>query len=104
MNNTASEKLVRILSNKSPELNPKEGCYCYDLAERNDLEGIVNYGLGWWMGQAEDKQDEVNRLKAEVERLTEAGNKMARGLMGMAGEHPKALADEWQDARRGVKA
>jgi hypothetical protein len=69
MNNTASQKLVRILSNKFPELNPKDGCYCYDLAERNDLDGIVDYGLGWWMGQAEDRQAEVNRLKAELEAL-----------------------------------
>lgn len=104
MNNTASQKLVRILSTKFSELNPKEDCYCFDLAERNDLDGIVNYGLGWWMGQAEDKQAEVNRLKAEVERLTEAGNKMASGLRGMAGERPKALAEEWQDAKWGVRA
>lgn len=39
------------------------------------------------------------RLKAEVERLTKAGDAMASGLQGMAGEHPKALADEWNEAK-----
>jgi hypothetical protein len=39
------------------------------------------------------------RLKAEVERLTKAGDAMASGLQGMAGERPKALADEWNDAK-----
>jgi uncharacterized small protein (DUF1192 family) len=43
--------------------------------------------------------DEVTRLKAEVERLTKAGDVMASGLQGMAGERPKALADEWNDAK-----
>jgi hypothetical protein len=41
------------------------------------------------------------RLKAEVERLTKAGDVMATGLQGMAGERPKALADEWNDAKKG---
>jgi hypothetical protein len=41
------------------------------------------------------------RLKAEVERLTKAGDAMATGLQGMAGERPKALADEWNDAKKG---
>jgi hypothetical protein len=26
---------------------------------------------------------------------------MATGLQGMAGERPKALADEWNDAKKG---
>lgn len=104
MNNTASTNLARILSNKFPVLNPTEDCYCYEIANRGDQDGVINYGLGWWMGQAETKQDEVNSLKAEVERLTKAGDKIARNLMHMAGEHPKALADEWQDAKRGVEA
>jgi len=43
------------------------------------------------------------RLKAEVERLTKAGDAMASGLQGMAGERPKALADEWNEAK-GVKS
>lgn len=104
MNNTASTNLARILSTKFPELNPKEDCHCYAIANKGDWDGVVYYGLGWWMSQAENRQDEVNRLKAEVERLTKAGNKMASGLRGMAGEHPKALADEWQDAKWGVGA
>lgn len=102
MNNT--ENLARILSKKFPELNPTEDCYCYKIANDGDIDGVINYGLGWWLSQSETKQAEVDRLKAEVERLTEAGNKMASGLRGMAGEHPKALADEWQDAKWGVRA
>ena len=38
-------------------------------------------------------------LQAQVERLTKAGDAMASGLQGMAGERPKALADEWHDAK-----
>jgi len=38
------------------------------------------------------------RLKAEVERLNKAGDAMASGLQGMAGERVKALADEWNEA------
>jgi outer membrane murein-binding lipoprotein Lpp len=38
-------------------------------------------------------------LQAKVERLTKAGDAMASGLQGMAGERPKALADEWNDAK-----
>jgi uncharacterized small protein (DUF1192 family) len=45
--------------------------------------------------------DCVAKLKAEVERLTKAGDAMASGLQGMAGERPKALADEWNDAKEG---
>jgi hypothetical protein len=44
-------------------------------------------------------QVENARLKAQVERLTKAGDAMAIGLQGMAGERPKALADEWNDAK-----
>ena len=44
------------------------------------------------------------RLKAEVERLTKAGDAMATGLLGMAGERPKALADEWHDAKEGKQS
>ncbi len=44
---------------------------------------------------------ECDSLKAEVERLTKAGDVMATGLQGMAGERPKALADEWNDAKKG---
>ena len=101
MNN--SENIARILSTKCPELNPAKDCYCFKLANDGDIDGVINYGLGWWQAQAEAKQAEVNRLKAEVERLTEAGNKMASGLRGMAGERPKALAEEWQDAKWGVR-
>ncbi len=42
---------------------------------------------------------ECDSLKSEVERLTKAGDAMASGLQGMAGERPKALADEWNDAK-----
>ena len=45
--------------------------------------------------------DCVAKLKAEVERLTKAGDAMASGLQGMAGERPKALADEWDAAKEG---
>ena len=38
-------------------------------------------------------------MQAENTRLRKAGNKMASGLQGMAGEYPKALADEWHDAK-----
>ncbi len=44
---------------------------------------------------------ECDSLKSEVERLTKAGDAMASGLQGMAGERPKALADEWNDAKKG---
>ena len=65
------------------------------------------------------------RLKAEVERLDtlckqvmsqhsdiscenimlrKAGDAMASGLHGMAGERPKALADEWNDAKEGKQS
>lgn len=67
MNNT--ENLNRILSKKFPELNPTEDCHCFKLANEGDTDGVINYGLGWWMGQAEEKQAEVNRLKAELEAL-----------------------------------
>ncbi len=40
-------------------------------------------------------------LQAKVERLTKAGDAMASGLQGMAGERPKALADEWNAAKEG---
>ena len=43
----------------------------------------------------------IGELKAEVERLRKAGDAMASGLQGMAGERPKALADEWNDAKEG---
>jgi hypothetical protein len=43
-------------------------------------------------------------LQAEVERLTKAGDAMATGLQGMAGERPKALADEWHDAKEGKQS
>jgi len=54
--------------------------------------------LGLAITQVTDNA-EVTRLKAEVERLTKAGDAMASGLQGMAGERPKALADEWNDAK-----
>jgi cell division protein FtsB len=47
---------------------------------------------------------ECDSLKAEVERLTKAGDAMASGLQGMAGERPKALADEWNDAKEGKQS
>jgi FtsZ-binding cell division protein ZapB len=47
----------------------------------------------------EHQKNRIERLKAEVERLTKAGDAMASGLQGMAGERPKALADEWNDAK-----
>lgn len=40
-------------------------------------------------------------MQAENTRLRKAGDKMASGLRGMAGEYPKALADEWHDAKEG---
>jgi uncharacterized small protein (DUF1192 family) len=49
----------------------------------------------------EHQKNRIERLKAEVERLTKAGDAMASGLQGMAGERPKALADEWNDAKEG---
>jgi predicted RNase H-like nuclease (RuvC/YqgF family) len=49
----------------------------------------------------EHQKNRIERLKAEVERLTKAGDAMATGLLGMAGERPKALADEWNDAKKG---
>ena len=51
----------------------------------------------------EHQKNRIERLKAEVERLTEAGDAMASGLQGMAGERPKALADEW-NAAKGVES
>jgi chromosome segregation ATPase len=70
----------------------------------------------------EHQKNRIERLKAEVERLDtlckqvmsqhsdiscenimlrKAGDAMASGLQGMAGERPKALADEWNDAKKG---
>ena len=43
--------------------------------------------------------DRIAKLQAEVERLTKAGDAMASGLQGMAGERAKALADEWNEAK-----
>jgi hypothetical protein len=40
-----------------------------------------------------------NRQASDIRRLTKAGDAMASGLQGMAGERPKALADEWHDAK-----
>ena len=40
-------------------------------------------------------------MQAENTKLRKAGDKMASGLQGMAGEYPKALADEWHDAKEG---
>jgi phage host-nuclease inhibitor protein Gam len=48
--------------------------------------------------------DRIAELKAKVERLTKAGDAMATGLQGMAGERPKALADEWHDAKEGMQS
>ena len=50
-----------------------------------------------------DLADDHCRLKQQIERLTKAGDAMATGLQGMAGERPKALADEWNEAK-GVKS
>jgi predicted nucleic acid-binding Zn-ribbon protein len=44
------------------------------------------------------------RSQAHIERLTKAGDAMATGLQGMAGERPKALADEWHDAKEGMQS
>ena len=52
----------------------------------------------------EHQKNRIERLKAEVERLTKAGDAMASGLHGMAGERPKALADEWNDAKEGKQS
>jgi hypothetical protein len=43
-------------------------------------------------------------LQAHIERLTKAGDAMATGLQVMAGERPKALADEWHDAKEGKQS
>lgn len=102
MNNT--ENINRILSKKFPELNPTEDCYCFEIAQNGDINGVINYGLGWWQGQAETKQDEVNRLQAEVERLRKAGDEMASELRGVYTKKASALVEGWQDAKWGVKA
>jgi predicted RNase H-like nuclease (RuvC/YqgF family) len=73
----------------------------------------------------EHQKNRIERLKAEVERLDtlckqvmsqhsdiscenimlrKAGDAMASGLHGMAGERPKALADEWNDAKEGKQS
>jgi chromosome segregation ATPase len=73
----------------------------------------------------EHQKNRIERLKAEVERLDtlckqvmsqhsdiscenimlrKAGDAMASGLQGMAGERPKALADEWHDAKEGKQS
>ena len=102
MNN--SENIARILSTKCPELNPAKDCYCFKLANDGDIDGVVNYGLGWWQSQAESKQAEVNRLKAEVERLSTAGEHMASELRGGYTKRAKELVEGWQDAKWGVRA
>ena len=48
--------------------------------------------------------DEKIDLKEQVERLTKAGDAMASGLQGMAGERPKALADDWNAAKEGKQS
>jgi len=52
----------------------------------------------------EHQKNRIERLKAEVERLTKAGDAMASGLQGMAGERPKALADDWNAAKEGKQS
>ena len=68
MNNTQSAYLARILSSKHPHLNPTADCSCYKMENASHYDFIA-YGLGWWMGQAETKQDEINELKAELARI-----------------------------------
>ena len=51
-----------------------------------------------YLNMKESLEAENARLKAEVERLNKAGDAMASGLQGMAGERVKALADEWNEA------
>lgn len=63
---SASENLARILSKKTPEINPTESCYCYTLAREGNLDGVINYGLGWWMAEAERLQVENLRLKEDA--------------------------------------
>jgi len=46
-----------------------------------------------------DAKYRFQELEEQVERLTKAGDAMASGLLGMAGERPKALADEWNEAK-----
>jgi predicted nuclease with TOPRIM domain len=53
------------------------------------------------LSELADLKSTADQFKAEVERLRKAGDKMASGLQGMAGEYPKALADEWHDAKEG---
>jgi|LakMenEpi03Aug12_release.lakeMendotaPanAssembly.Ray.scaffolds.fasta_scaffold794660_1 hypothetical protein len=101
MNNT--ENLARILSVKFPELNPTEDCHCFKLANDGDIEGVINYGLGWWQAQAEAKQAEVNRLNAEVERLRTAGGNMAIELRSGYTKQASALIEGWKDANRVVR-
>ncbi len=57
-----------------------------------------------YLNMKESLEAENARLKAEVERLRKAGDAMASGLQGMAGERPKALADEWNDAKEGKQS
>jgi hypothetical protein len=68
MNNNTSSSLTRIFSTKHPQLNPTKGCHCFTM-DASDHYGFIAYGLGWWMSQAELKQDEINDLKAELARL-----------------------------------
>ncbi len=102
MNNIVN--IDRILSTKFPELNPTKDCFCYQLAKDGNEDGVTFYGLGWWQSQAESKQAEVNRLKAEVERLREAGEQMASELRGGWTKKSKELVEGWQDAKWGVRA
>jgi hypothetical protein len=79
------------------------------LTERNQhLEQIDSYLQSANLNAEEQRSIELEaenaRLKAEVERLTKAGDAMASGLQGMAGERPKALADEWHDAKEGKQS
>lgn len=48
-------------------------------------------------------QEENANLKAEVERLREAGDYIEVALRGMMGNYPRSLAEGWKEAKEGKR-
>ncbi len=72
------------------------GCKVEEITHKANADSIISQGM---MSEAMKMMEESVAIREQIERLTKAGDAMASGLQGMAGERPKALADEWNDAK-----
>ena len=50
------------------------------------------------------QKEEIDRLKAEVERLRKAGDVLESGLRTLPGDFPRCLANEWTAAKEGKQS